>query len=101
MLIVMSLLFGLGIFSFILFFQNIFLSKKIMAKIINYSVGRGNYQDIGSFSRGYRYSFLIDDEIYNMPKYFYYGFKLPLSTSIKDWLRDRGFLRTPSILGSP
>ena len=27
--------------------------------------------------------------------------KLPLSTSIKDWLRDRGFLRTSTNVNSP
>lgn len=79
----MSLLFALGVFCLVKSFQYLIISEKTMAKIISSSVDAGNFQDMGSYSRGYRYSFLIDGKEYTMPKYFYFGSRYEVGDTVK------------------
>jgi len=82
----MSLLFGLGVFCLVKSFQYLLLYKKTMAKILsrnNSDVNTGKIQDIGSYSRGYRYAFLIDGEKYLMQKYFEFGSKYEVGDIVK------------------
>jgi len=81
-----SLLFGSGLFCLIKSFQYLLLSKKTTAKILSRNcsdVNTGKIQDIGSYSRGYSYSFLINDDKYTMQKYFEFGSKYEVGDTVK------------------
>jgi len=85
-LLMMSLIFGLGVLCLIKSFQYLFLLKKTNAKILNRknsAVNTGKIQDIGSYSKGYKYNFLINGEKYTMPKYFEFGSKYEIGDIIK------------------
>ncbi len=82
----MSLLFSLGVFCLVKSFQYLIISEKKMGKIIiqdSSDVNTGKSQDVGSYSRGYRYSYLIDGEQYRMPKYFHFGSKYEVGDIVK------------------
>lgn len=82
----MSFFFALGVFSLLKSFQYLFFSEKTMAKIVtrdSSDVNTGKVQDIGSYSRGYRYSFLIDGEKYTMPSNSYFGSKYKIGDTVK------------------
>ena len=81
-----SLLLGLGILSLFKSLQYLLFFDKKSAKIIQSSVSSvnsGKIQDIGSYSKGYRYRFLIDGEEYEMPQYFHFGSKYEIGDTIK------------------
>ena len=81
-----ALLLGLGIFSLFKSLQYLLFFDKKSAKIIQSdvsSVNSGKIQDIGSYSKGYRYRFLIDDEEYEMPQYFHFGSNYEIGDTIK------------------
>jgi len=81
----MSLLFGLGVFCIIKSFQYLINSEKTIAKIIkrNSRPSVTTRHSMGSYSRGYRYDFLIDNKEYTMHKYFHFGSKYEVGDNVK------------------
>ena len=83
----LSALFGLGFFSVLKVIQYSFLHGSTNGKVVKQnssSVNTGKTQDVGSYSRGYRYDFLVEGENFSMPKYFHFGSKYSLGDKV--WL---------------
>lgn len=83
----LSLLFGLGLFSIFKVLQYALMHGSTTGKVVSQgfsSVNTGKVQDVGSYSRGYRYDFLIDNINFSMPKYFHFGSKYNLGDKV--WL---------------
>lgn len=86
MLTMMSLVYGLGILSILKSIEFFILKKKKTGEVVSINpsdVNTGKVQDVGSYSRGYSYGFLIEGEEYFMPKYFHFGSKYNIGDKIK------------------
>jgi hypothetical protein len=85
-LFMMSLLFSGGLFGLLSSIDYLFFKNKVNATVSNRKMNAGatlGDNGSGSFSRGYRYSFLIDSQKYQMPPRIGFGSKYEESETVK------------------